>query len=164
MGYEAYASLCKKMGCDPRVGLTRGHVYKLFEKAPQEVWEGVYRSINPLKQLVLKGPQSLPQTFLQRPISQFLFEDGELVAKMIIELNTHLYYGAAEVVTEDRVQAYFGKQRLEVHICAPGSYGSTDLYLWKLVVTPLAGEIVPEDSSLEMKSSEGRFGSKKLTL
>ncbi|CAJ1409941.1 unnamed protein product [Effrenium voratum] len=54
--------------------------------------------------------------------------------------------------------------KLELHIVAPGSYGAKDLYLWKMVITPLSGEIVPEDSLLELKATTGRFGSQKLTL
>ncbi|CAE7843377.1 unnamed protein product, partial [Symbiodinium microadriaticum] len=37
--YDAYASLCGRLGCDARVGLGKKDVYKLFEKAPQSVWE-----------------------------------------------------------------------------------------------------------------------------
>lgn len=162
--YDAYASLCQRLGCDARLGLSRKDVYKLFEKAPQAVWEEVYRSINPLAQMVKKGAERLPETFLERPITEFLFEDEEQFAKVHVELNAHLYYGAAEVITGDHVQAYFGKQRLELHIVAPGSYGAKDLYLWKMVITPLSGEIVPEDSLLELKATTGRFGSQKLTL
>lgn len=162
--YDAYVGLCGRLGCDPRVGLYRKDVYKLFEKAPQAVWEEVYRSINPLAQMVKKGAERLPETFLERPISNFLFEDEEHFAKVHVELNSHLYFGVAEVITEENIQAFFGKQRLELHICAPGSYGAKDLYLWKLVVTPLSAEIVPEDSLLELKSTTGRFGSQKLTL
>eukprot|EP00933_Yihiella_yeosuensis_P028090 TRINITY_DN21903_c0_g1_i1.p1 TRINITY_DN21903_c0_g1~~TRINITY_DN21903_c0_g1_i1.p1 ORF type:complete len:195 (-),score=54.97 TRINITY_DN21903_c0_g1_i1:123-707(-) len=162
--YDAYAGLCGRIGCDARVGLNQKNVYQLFEKAPQSVWEEVYRSINPLAQMVKKGAERLPETFLERPISNFIFDDEDQYAKVIIELNAHLYYGAAEAIGEEHVQVYFGKQRLEVHICAPGSYGAKDLYLWKLLVTPLGGEIVPEDSSLELKATTGRFGSQKLTL
>lgn len=162
--YDAYASLCGRLGCDARVGLGKKDVYKLFEKAPQSVWEEVYRSINPLAQMVKKGADRLPDTFLERPITEFLFEDEEQYAKVHLELNAHLYYGAAESITSDHVQSYFGKQRLELHIVAPGSYGAQDLYLWKMVITPLSGEIVPEDSSLELKATTGRFGSQKLTL
>ena len=65
-------------------------VYKLFEKAPQSVWEEVYRSINPLAQMVKKGAERpgsqshgqkslrLPETFLERPVTEFLFEDEAL--------------------------------------------------------------------------------------
>merc|ERR1712166_769356 len=98
--------------------------------------------------MVKKGPERLPETFLERPLPSFLFEDGEQFAKVSIELNAHMYYGAAESITEEHIQAFFGKQRLEVHICAPGSYGSKDLYLWKMLVTPLSSEIVPEDCVL----------------
>merc|ERR1712039_872973 len=94
----------------------------------------------------------------------FLFEDDDQFAKIYVELNAHLYYGAAEVITEDHIQLYIGKQRLELHICAPGSYGAKDLYLWKLVVTPLSGEVVPEDCTMELKTTTGRFGSKKLVV
>merc|ERR1719277_885905 len=114
--YDAYASLCNRLGADPRLGLTRKDLYKLFEKAPQTVWEEVYRSINPLAQMVKKGPDRLPETFLERPLSNFLFEDDSQFAKVTIELNAHLYYGAAEVVTKEHIQAFFGKMRLEVHI------------------------------------------------
>lgn len=162
--YDAYAGLCTRLGCDPRVGLSNKDVYKLFEKAPQAVWEEVYRSINPLAQMVKKGAEKLPETFLERPLPNFLFEDGEQFAKVAIELNAHMYYGAAEVITEDNIQCFFGKQRLEVHICAPGSYGAKDLYLWKLIVTPLSAEIVPEDCSIVLKETTGRFGSQKLTV
>mmetsp|Transcript_7960 Transcript_7960/g.17692 ORF Transcript_7960/g.17692 Transcript_7960/m.17692 type:complete len:812 (+) Transcript_7960:127-2562(+) len=162
--YDAYASLCKRLDCDPRVGLTRKDVYKLFEKAPQSVWEEVYRSINPLAQMVKKGAEKLPETFLERPLGNFLFEDDEQFAKVQIEINAHLYYGAAECITDDHIQAFFGKQRVEVHICAPGSYGAQDLYLWKLVITPLTAEIVPEDCTVVLKETTGRFGSKKLTV
>ena len=71
--YDAYASLCQRtdvtffadrdercaarLGCDARLGLSRKDVYKLFEKAPQSVWEEVYRSINPLAQMVKKGAE-----------------------------------------------------------------------------------------------------------
>jgi len=162
--WEAYAGLCSKLGCDPRVGLTVKDVCKLFEKAPQTVWEEVYRSINPLAQMVKKGAEKLPETFLERPLPNFLFEDDEQFAKLYVEINAHLYYGAAENVTEDHIQAYFGKQRFELHVCAPGSYGAKDLYLWKIVITPLSGEIVPEDCQLQLKTTEGRFGSKKIVV
>jgi len=162
--YDAYASLCGRLGCDPRVGLSHQDVYKLFEKAPQAVWEEVYRSINPLAQMVKKGADRLPDTFLERPITEYLFEDEDQFAKVHIELNAHIYYGAAEVITPEHVQAYFGKQRLELHIVAPGSYGAKDLYLWKMIITPLSAEVVPEDCSLDLKATTGRFGSQKLTL
>merc|ERR1711957_670906 len=110
------------------MGLARKNVYGLFEKAPQSVWEEIYRSINPLAQMEKKGAERLPETFLERPLPTFLFEDDEQFAKVSIELNAHMYYGAAESITEEHIQALFGKQRLEVHICAPGSYGSKDLY------------------------------------
>merc|ERR1711953_405725 len=143
--YEAYAGLCTRLGADARLGLSRKDLYKLFEKAPQAVWEEVYRSINPLAQMVKKGAETLPATFLEKPISNFLFEGDEQFAKVYIELNAHMYYGAAETITDENIQAYFGKQRLEVHICGPGSYAANDLYLWKLIVTPLTAEVVPED-------------------
>jgi len=162
--YEAYASLCTRLGCDVRIGLCRKDVYKLFEKAPQTVWEEVYRSINPLAMMVLKGAEKLPDSFLERSLGNYLFEDEEQFAKIYIELNAHMYYGAAEVVNESHIQAYFGKQRLEVHVAAPGSYGAQDLYLWKLIVTPLSAEIVPEDCTLQLKETTGRFGSKKITI
>lgn len=162
--YNAYASLCQKLGCDPRQGLTRKDVYKLFDKAPQVVWEEVYRSINPLAQMVKKGTERLPETFLERPIPSFIFEDEDLFAKVCIEVNSHLYYGAAEVITMEHVQALFGKQRLEVRVVAPGSYGAKDVYLWRLVITPLTAEVVPEDCHLELKDTTGRFGSKKLVV
>jgi len=162
--YEAYAGLCSRLGCDARVGLSRKDVYKLFEKAPQSVWQEVYRSINPLAQMTKKGAEKLPDTFLERPITEFLYDDDEQFAKVHVELNAHIYYGAAEVITADHIQAYFGKQRLELHIVAPGSYGAKDIFLWKLVVTPLSGEVVPEDCVLELKQTTGRFGSQKLTL
>jgi len=162
--YEAYSSLCGRLGCDARMGLSRKDVYKLFEKAPQSVWEEVYRSINPLAQMVKKGADKLPDCFLERPLHNFLFDDEEATAKVHIDFNSHLYYGAAESVTKDHVQAYFGKQRLEVHICAPGSYGANDLYVWRLVVTPLTGEIVPEECELQIKATTGRFDSKKVTI
>lgn len=155
--HSAYMSLCSRLGCDGRVGLERKHVYKLFEKAPQSVWEEVYRSINPVAQLVKKGAESLPDTFLERTMTKFILEDSEEIAKVQIELNAHLYFGAAEVVEEKHVQAYFGKQRIEVHIVAPGSYTSKDLYLWKLVITPLNGEIVPEDCTLDFKVKDGNI-------
>jgi len=156
--YEAYAGLCGRLGCDARLGLARRDVYKLFEKAPQAVWEEVYRSINPLAQMVRKGAERLPVTFLERPLPNFLFDDGEDKAKVVIDINDHLFFGAAEVVGAEHVQAFFGKQRLEVHVVAPGSYQAKDLYLWKLVVTPLSGEIVPEDCSLEVKEIPDRAG------
>lgn len=162
--YDAYASLCKRLDCDARVGLRQKDVYKLFEKAPQAVWEEVYRSINPLAQMAKKGAEKLPECFLERPLPNFLFDDDEQFAKIYIELNAHLFYGAAEAVTEDHIQAFFGKQRLEVHIAAPGSYGAQDLYIWKLIVTPLSGEIVPEDCTLQLKETTGRFGSKKIAV
>merc|ERR1719327_23746 len=71
--YDAYAGLCKKLGVDPRIGLSRKDVYKLFEKAPQAVWEEVYRNINPLAQMVRRGADKLPETFLEKPISEFIF-------------------------------------------------------------------------------------------
>lgn len=162
--YDAYASLCARLGCDPRVGLCNKDVYKLFEKAPQTVWEEVYRSINPLAQMVKRGADRLPETFLERGLPNFFFEDDEQFAKVHIELNAHLYYGAAEVITDESIQAFFGRQRLDVHICAPGSYGAKDLYLWKLAVTPLSAEVVPEDCVVQLKETTGRFGSKKLTI
>jgi len=151
--YEAYAGLCTRLGADPRVGLTKKETYKLFEKAPQSVWEEIYRSINPLKAMVVKGAEKLPETFFERPMPNFLFADDEQTAKIYIEVNEHIYYGAADVVTADNVQAFFGKQRLEVHIVAPGSYGTQDLFKWKLVITPLTGDIVPEDCSIELKET-----------
>mmetsp|Transcript_50807 Transcript_50807/g.104504 ORF Transcript_50807/g.104504 Transcript_50807/m.104504 type:complete len:821 (+) Transcript_50807:160-2622(+) len=153
--YEAYAGLCQRLGCDARIGLSRKDVYKLFEKAPQSVWEEVYRQINPVAEMVKKGADKLPATFLERPMPNYIFDDDEMTAKIQIEINAHLYFGAADVVTEDHVQAFFGKQRLEVHIVAPGSYGAKDLYKWKLVITPLTAEIVPEDCSIEFKASGG---------
>merc|ERR1712046_254728 len=162
--YDAYASLCGRLGCDARVGLHQKDVYKLFEKAPQAVWEEVYRSINPLAQMVKKGAERLPDSFLERPLPNFLFEDDDQFAKLYIELNAHLYYVAAEVVTADHIQAFFGKQRMEVHIAAPGSYGAQDLYIWKLIVTPLSGEVVPEDCTMQLKETTGRFGSQKITI
>jgi len=162
--YDAYTSLCNRLGCEASVGLVRKDVYKLLEKAPQTVWEEVYRSIDPLAHMVRKGAASLPECHLERPLANFLFEDEEHIAKVHVEVNAHLYYGAAEVVDEERVQAYFGKQRLELHICAPGSYGSQDLYLWKLIVTPLTAEVVPEDCVLQINETTGRFGSKKITI
>jgi len=158
--YDAYASLCGRLGCDPRMGLGRRDVYKLFEKAPQTVWEEIYRSINPLAQMVKKGAEKLPMTFLERPLPNFLFDDGESVAKVVVDINDHMYFGAADVVTSRDVQAFFGKQRLEVHAVAPGSYGGQDLYLWKLVVTPLAGEIVPEDCTIEFRETTEKAGMK----
>merc|ERR1711981_397755 len=113
---------------------------------------------------VKKGAEKLPDTYLERALCNFLFEDEEQFAKVHVEINAHLYYGASEVVTEDHIQAYFGKQRLEVHICAPGSYGAKDLYIWKLVVTPLTDAVVPEDCTIQLKETTGRFGSKKLTV
>merc|ERR1712151_70576 len=107
--YDAYSSLCSRLGCDARMGLSRKDVYKLFEKAPQSVWEEVYRSINPLAQMVKKGAEKLPETFLERPLCNFLFDDDEAFAKIHIEVNSHLYYGAAEEFSEEHVQAYFGK-------------------------------------------------------
>merc|ERR1711920_90342 len=77
-----------------------------------------------------------------------------------VDLNPHLYFGAAETITDDHVQALFGKQRLEVRIVAPGSYGAKDLYLWKFVVSPLSGEIVPEDCSLEIRAKDGNITTK----
>jgi len=156
--YDDYAGLCSRLGCDSRVGLTPKDVYKLFEKAPQSVWEEVYRSINPLALMVKKGAAKLPETFLEKPLPNFLFDDAEEVAKVVIDINDHLYFGAAEVVSADHVQAYFGKQRIEVHIVAPGSYGAKDLFLWRLAVTPLSGEIVPEDCKLEVKETSERAG------
>eukprot|EP00928_Gymnodinium_smaydae_P028323 TRINITY_DN21619_c0_g1_i1.p1 TRINITY_DN21619_c0_g1~~TRINITY_DN21619_c0_g1_i1.p1 ORF type:complete len:706 (-),score=143.73 TRINITY_DN21619_c0_g1_i1:225-2342(-) len=162
--YEAFTGLCSKLGCDARLGLSRKDVYKLFEKAPQEVWEAVYRSINPLAQMVKRGSERLPDTFLERDIPSFLFEDEREAAKVTIELNTHLFYGAAETVTEAHVQAFIGKRRLEVHVVAPGSFGAKDLFLWKLIVTPLSDEVVPEDCTLELKETSGRFGSKRIMV
>merc|ERR1719159_1691555 len=78
--YDAYASLCNRLGCDARVGLSQKDVYKLFEKAPQAVWEEVYRSINPLAQMVKKGAERLPDTFLERGLPNFFFEDEEQFA------------------------------------------------------------------------------------
>merc|ERR1711972_618747 len=94
----------------------------------------------------------------------FLFEDGDPFAKVTVELNTHLFYGAAEIITEAHVQVFFGKQRLELHIVAPGSYGAKDQYLWKLVATPLSGEVVPEDCTLDVKETTGRAGSRRIIL
>ena len=51
--YGQYAGLCTTLGADPRLGLTRDAVYKLFEKAPKETFEAVYRSINPSAELVI---------------------------------------------------------------------------------------------------------------
>lgn len=159
--YDAYAGLCSKLGCDARFGLARRDVYKLFEKAPQTVWQEVYRSINPLAQMVRKGVERLPETFLERPVPNFLFDDSDQTAKVLIDLNDHLFFGAADVVDASCLQAYFGKQRLEVHIVAPGSYSAKDLFLWKFIVTPLTGEIVPEDCSLEIKELAERSGMKE---
>lgn len=159
-GYDAYAGLCGRLGCDARLGLTRRDVYKLFEKAPQVVWEEVYRSINPIAQMVKKGAERLPETFLERPLPNFIFDDSDQTAKVIIDFNEHLYFGAAQIVTREHVQAYFGKQRVEVHIVAPGSHGARDLFLWKFVVTPLTAEIVPEDCALEFRDVAERAGIK----
>jgi len=164
--HEAYVGLCGRLGCDARIGLRRKDVFTLFQKAPQAVWEQVYRSINPVAQMVVRGSERLADTFLQRPIVRFDFEDEAMTARVHIDLNPHLYFGAAETITGDHVQARFGKQRLEVRIVAPGSYGANDLYLWKLVVSPLSGEIVPEDCSLDIKIRDGNIStmSKKVVL
>merc|ERR1712217_815447 len=162
--YDAYASLCKRLGCDPNVGLARKDIYNFFEKAPQALWEEAYRNINPLAQMVRKGAETLPKTYLEKPLPNFLFVDEEQFANLYVEVNAHLYHGAAESITNDHIQAYFGKQRLELHICAPGAYGSKDLYLWKLIIAPLSAEVVQEDCTLEMLDTTGRFGSKKITI
>lgn len=161
---EAYEGVCERLSCDAARGLSRKDVYKFFEKAPQALWDEVYRSLDPLAGMVRMGTESLPETFLERPLGDFLFEDSEQFATAYIELNAHMYYGAAELITKERVQAYFGAQRLEVRICAPGAFGSKDLFLWKMVVSPLSGEVVPEDCELKLEETTGRFGSKKLTI
>jgi len=161
---EAFQSLCSRLGCDAAVGLDRKDLYKFFEKAPQPLWEEVYRSIDPLAGMLRKGADSLPETFLERPLSNFLFEDDEQFAILHVELNAHMFYGAAEAVTQDSVQAFFGTRRMELHICAPGAFGGKDLYKWRLVVSPLSQEVVADDCQLEFKETTGRFGSKKITI
>uniref|UniRef100_A0A7S2QNM7 EF-hand domain-containing protein n=1 Tax=Zooxanthella nutricula TaxID=1333877 RepID=A0A7S2QNM7_9DINO len=161
---EAYASMCSKLGCDASAGLGRKDLHLFFEKAPPALWEEVYRSIDPLAGMVRKGAAQLPEAFLERPLSTFLFEDEAQFANVYVELNAHMYYGAAELVSLDTVQAYFGPQRLELHICAPGSFGAKDMYKWKFVVAPLAGEVVPEDCIVELKQTDGRFGSQRLDI
>merc|ERR1719188_1974469 len=101
--------------------------------------------------MIRQGAEQLPETFLERPLSMYLFEDSDMFANVYVELNAHMYYGAAEVVTPESVQAYFGPQRMEVHICAPGSFGAKDVYRWRLAVAPLGGEVVPEDCQVELK-------------
>lgn len=162
--YDAYCGLCKRLGCDARLGLNQKDTYNLFEKAPQAVWEEVYRSINPAAQLVRRGAEKLQQTALTASISESLFEDTDQFAKVTIEFNSHLFYGAAELISEEHVQVLFGKQILEVFILAPGSFGAKDLYLWKFCVTPLTGEVVPEDCTFTLHKTEGRFGSKKMSI
>merc|ERR1712050_528324 len=97
-------SLCNRLEADPRLGLTRKDLYKLFEKAPQSVWEEVYRSINPLAQMVKKGADKLPDTYLERALCNFLFEDEEQFAKVHVEINAHLFYGASEALGEEHIQ------------------------------------------------------------
>lgn len=155
--YDAYASLCQRLGADVRVGLTQGHVYKLFEKAPQAVYEEVYRAINPLAQMVKKGPV-IPETFLERPIAHWSFGDFEKFCKIYIEFDIHLFYGAPESITEKHCCCYFGKQRLEVHIVAPGAYEGKEQVCWKLVLTPLTGEVVPEDCDFSIKWGRSPIG------
>jgi len=145
-------------------GLNQKDVYKFFEKSPQVLWDEVYRSVNPLAGMVRKGAEALPHTSLERPLTQFLFEDDEPFAHVYIELNAHLYYGAAELVTEAHVQAFFAEKRMEVRISAPGCFGSKEVFTWKLAVSSLSGEVVPEDCQVVLQETEGRFGSKKLTI
>lgn len=161
---EAFESLCKRLGCEAAAGLSRKDLYRFFEKAPQPLWEEVYRSIDPLAGMVRRGPDVLPETFLERPLSTFLFEDDEHFALLHIELNAHMFYGAAEAINEESMQAFFGPKRLELHICAPGAFGGKDIYKWRFVVSPLSQEVVPDDCLLELKETTGRFGSKKVTL
>jgi len=155
--YDAYASLCQRLGADVRIGLTQQHVYKLFEKAPQSVYEEVYRAINPLAQMVRKGPV-IPETFLERPIHNWSFGDSDKSCKIYIEFDENLYYGAPEYITEKHCCCYFGKQRFEVHIVAPGAYEGKELVCWKLVVTPLTGEVVPEDCDFTIKWGRSPIG------
>merc|ERR1712226_1546344 len=109
--------------------------------------------------MVKKGADKLPETFLEKQISNFIFDDLEDTAKVIIDLNDHMYFGAPEYVALDQhVQTFFDKQRLVVHIVAPGSYEAKDLFLWKFMVTPLTGEIVPEDSTIELRDAAERAG------
>merc|ERR1712039_934535 len=81
-----------------------------------------------------------------------------------VEVNAHMYYGAAEVITENSAQAFFATRRLELRVVAPGAFGSKDLYKWRLVVAPLSAEVIPEDCKLELQETTGRFGSKRLTI
>jgi len=158
----AYESLCRRLDCDAEVGLGRKDFYNFFEKAPDVLWETVCKASDPLAQMLRRGPETLPQTYLVRPLAKFLFDEDNMFANLYVEANAHMYYGAQELVSADTVQAYFGTQRLELHICAPSSFGASDLYLWKLIVAPLSNAIIPEDSTLEIQTTTGRFGAKKI--
>mmetsp|Transcript_22815 Transcript_22815/g.48475 ORF Transcript_22815/g.48475 Transcript_22815/m.48475 type:complete len:857 (+) Transcript_22815:63-2633(+) len=160
----AYESLCKRMDCDASKGLSRKDLQLFFERAPENLWTQVYRSVDPLAGCICRGASQLPETTLEKPIAEFLFEDGDQFAAVHIELNAHMFYGAAEAITEERFQAYFSSQRLELHLVAPAAFGGQDLYRWKLVVSPLSGDIIPEDSTVELKETTGRFGSKRVSV
>lgn len=161
---DAYESLCSRMGCTSAAGLERKDVYRFFEKAPQPLWDQVYRSIDPLAGLVCRGAEVVPPAFLEKPLCEFLFEDGDEIAQVHVELNAHMFYGAAEAVTDACIRAFFGVSRMEVHIYAPAMFGGKDIHKWKLVVPALSGEVVPEDCRVELKETTGRFGSKRLTV
>jgi len=162
---EAYDSLCGRMSVDPAAGLGRKDVYRLMEKSPLTLWEELNRQVNPHTQMVRKGADTLPEAFLEKSLAEFLFEENDQFAMVHVELNAHMYYGASEAVSlEEHVQAWFGEKRMELCIHAPGAFGSKELYTWKLLVAPLAGDVIPTDCLVELKETTGRFGSKKLTI
>lgn len=78
-----------------------------------------HRSIDPLAGLVRKGAEQLPETFLEKPLQQFFFEDGEQFAQLYVELNAHMYYGAAESVTKDREREGGEERILNLLSCCP---------------------------------------------
>ncbi|CAK0871519.1 unnamed protein product [Prorocentrum cordatum] len=162
--HAAYEGLCRRLGCDPLVGLSRRDLHTFFEKAPQAVWDGAYRSLEPYGGMIRRGAEAMPQTLHERPVNYFLFEDDKQFAILHVEVNAHLYYGAADFVTRDSVRAYFGTNRMELQICAPGSYGAKEMYLWKLVVQPLSADVVSEDCQLHLEETAGRFGSQRVTV
>jgi len=173
--HESYTRLCKNLDCAPNVGLNKKNLYKLMEMAPQEVWEEVWRSVDPLTMMVRRGAQTLAETSLMKPIPDFFFRDSEETwylgqprhVTVLIELNIHMYYGAHEMVDDSKWSVFFGRERMEVHIVAPETVdisGTKPLYCWKLVIAKLSHPIIPEDSHAELKEVEGRFGAKLLEI
>eukprot|EP00746_Dinoflagellata_sp_MGD_P017209 gnl/MRDRNA2_/MRDRNA2_139355_c0_seq1.p1 gnl/MRDRNA2_/MRDRNA2_139355_c0~~gnl/MRDRNA2_/MRDRNA2_139355_c0_seq1.p1 ORF type:complete len:833 (-),score=142.94 gnl/MRDRNA2_/MRDRNA2_139355_c0_seq1:27-2525(-) len=173
--YDSYARLCKNIDCEPNVGLTKKHFYKFAEIAPQEVWDEMWRIVDPLTMMVRRGAQTLPETALMKPIPDFFFRDEEETwyrgqsryVYVLIEVNIHMFYGAHEMVDDSKWSVFFGRERMEVHIVCPETVdigGTKPLYCWKLVIAKLSHPIIPEDSFAVLKDVDGRFGAKLLEI